>query len=286
MTRRVLGSGLGNILTDVLPDGGKLKTSIHQKLESLSVDEVVPRKNQPRKNFDENLLRELADSIKEKGIVQPLVVRKIGDSYELVAGERRWRAAQMAGLKQIPVVVCEIDDNQVLAYSIIENIQRQDLDPIEEAMSFKQLLDELNLTHEEVAKAVGRSRVAITNSLRLLNLTNSVKEMLISRKLEMGHARALLGLLDEQQTEVARLIFDRKMTVRATESYISGKKSSLKQRVKDKKAEKFSNWELALSKKLGARVQIQVKTSGEGKMIFSFDELRRLEAIVNKLFKC
>lgn len=287
MSRRIFGSGLSNIL-DVVKlstDDMVSHSGIHKEFKIVSLHEIKPSKYQPRRNFDSKSLEELAASIREQGVLQPLTVRKTdSEEYELIAGERRWRAAQIAGLQQLPVIICEVDDNQLLAYSIIENIQRQDLDPIEEAMSLQRLLEEFSMTHEEVAKAIGRSRTMVTNMLRLLNLTEHVKNMLASRKLDMGHARALLSLPEEKQAIVAQVIFDKNMSVRSTENYIKSLQTfSRKQNKRSLRDEKILMWEKQLLAKLGVRIKILADPEGESRIIFYFAEGKKLESIINKL---
>ncbi|MXX17292.1 MAG: ParB/RepB/Spo0J family partition protein, partial [Gammaproteobacteria bacterium] len=210
-----LGKGLGALLGDVRqttapvpaesPDAAVPDPATATGLLELPVELLQRGRYQPRRNMDEETLEELADSIRSQGVIQPLLVRRLGvDSYEIVAGERRWRGAQRAGLATVPAVVREVSDEAAMAVALIENIQRQDLNAIEQAMGFQRLLEEFGLTHEEVADSVGRSRAAVTNTLRLLNLTPAVQRLVESGELEMGHARALLGLPEERQLEGAR----------------------------------------------------------------------------------
>jgi ParB family transcriptional regulator, chromosome partitioning protein len=222
MARRTFGEGLNDVFgkTKAYIEEIEVSSGVHREFKTVLPNEIKPGVYQPRRDFDQHSLQELADSIKEKGILQPLIVRKSGKGYEIIAGERRWRAAQMAGLDQIPIVICEINDNDALAFSLIENIQRQDLNPIEEAIALNRLIEEFTMTHEEVAKSIGRSRTMVTNMLRLLNLEDLVKEMLISHHLEMGHARALLSLSESKQITVAKFIVDKQMTVREAEAYV------------------------------------------------------------------
>lgn len=286
MSRRIFGEGLNNILSmsKLSMEQVTSHPSVHREFKIVLPQEIIPSKYQPRKDFDQESLRELANSIKEKGILQPLVVRKVKDEYELIAGERRWRAAQMAGLKQLPVIICDIDDNNILAYSIIENIQRQDLNPIEEAMSLKRLLEEFSMTHEAVAKAIGRSRTMVTNMLRLLNLAEPVKNMLAGRQLEMGHARALLSLSEEQQIEVAKAIHDRGMTVRNTEIFVRNVHISTQSQEKSfVKNFDYLAWEKRLSEKLGVKTKIQVNMQGKGRVVSYFSNTDSLKEILDKI---
>lgn len=288
MSRRVFGEELSDIFSISKLSAKNIDSypSVHREFRMVFPHEINPGKYQPRRNFDQNSLQDLANSIKEKGILQPLIVRKSGSEYELIAGERRWRAAQIAGLKQIPVVICEIDDNHALAYSLIENIQRQDLDPIEEATSLKRLLEEFSMTHEEVAKSVGRSRTMVTNMLRLLNLAEPVKNMLVSRQLEMGHARALLCLPEGKQIKTAKLIVDKRMTVRGTEVYVKALQIDPQaEKIVVDKNSKFLEWEKELFEMLGVDTKIQISAQGKGRVICYFSNVDNLEGLINKLRK-
>ena len=195
--------------------------SSSEEIVELSLDELRPNPYQPRKKFDEEKIRELADSIKQFGIIEPLVVVKRKGYYELIAGERRWRAARLAGLKEVPVVIKDYNDQQIVEIALIENIQREDLNPIEEALAYERLIKEFNLKQDEVAERVSKSRTTITNSLRLLKLTKKVQQMLIDDMLTTGHVRALITIEDENlQYETALYIFDKKLSVRETETYV------------------------------------------------------------------
>lgn len=214
--KRGLGRGLDALLGDV---SAKEDTPQNQQ-QSLPIEYLQRGKYQPRKDIDPEKLQELADSIKAQGIIQPIIVRKVGhDKYEIVAGERRWRAAQLAGLQDVPVIIRELDDRTVMAQTLIENIQREDLNPLEEAEALRRLLDEFEMTHQQVAEAVGKSRVTVTNLLRLMDLHGDVKSLLISRQLDMGHARALLSLDSARQVAAANKIAKEAMTVRAAERF-------------------------------------------------------------------
>lgn len=292
MSRRVFGEELNDILSISKTSVKELDPylTVHREFKILFPHEITPGKCQPREHFDSSFLQELADSIKEKGILQPLIVRKLGDEYELIAGERRWRAAQIAGVKQIPVIVCEIDDDQALAYSLIENIQRQDLNPIEEALALKRLTEELSITHEVVAKSIGKSRAMVTNTMRLLNLAEPVQTMLITRQLEMGHARALLSLSLDQQNTVAKLAIAKKMTVRAVEQQVrtlQAKNCNNGKNIQKPDLAWESNQltllEEELCKKLGLVTKIQLKTNGTGKFTCQFSNLDKLKAVLNNL---
>ena len=248
--KRGLGRGLSNLIPtdDTTEDvttktskqtktGTVTKTEVVKKVEqTLNINRIEPNKNQPRKEFNEDALQELADSIKQFGVIEPLVVVKRKGYYELIAGERRWRAARLAGLKEVPVVIKDYDDQQIVEIALIENIQREDLNPIEEAHAYERLIQEFNLTQDEVAERVSKSRTTVTNALRLLKLTEKVQQMLIDDMLSTGHVRALITIADPQlQYETAMYIFDKKLSVRETESYV---KKLLNKKPKEKTSEK------------------------------------------------
>ena len=222
--KRGLGKGLGDLgISELLSD---LNTTVNNStdasnLQQLPIEQVRSGKYQPRKKFNTESLQELADSIKSQGVIQPIVVRNISDNeYEIIAGERRWRAAQLAGLAEVPVVIRNVPDEAAIAMALIENIQREDLNVIEEANALQRLIQEFELTHEQVAEIVGKSRTTITNILRLLSLNNEVKNLLINKELEMGHARALLTLSNDRQTEIAKIVTTTKLSVHETETWI------------------------------------------------------------------
>lgn len=288
MKKRSLGSSLEDILGAVT-NNSKI-AGMHQKLEMIFLHKIHPGKYQPRKNFDQDSLKELANSIKEKGILQPIIVRKSNDEYEIIAGERRWRAAQIAGFNSVPAVVCNIENNDAIAFSLIENIQRQDLNPIEEALALKRLTEELSITHEDVAKSIGKSRAMITNTMRLLNLAEPVQTMLITRQLEMGHARALLSLSLDQQNTVAELAIAKKMTVRAVEQQVRAiqakncnKGENIQKSDLVEKSNQLTLLEEELCKKLGLVTKIQLKANGNGKFVCQFSNLNKLRSILSKL---
>ncbi len=206
----------------------------------MKINEVEPNRDQPRKNFDEDALLELSDSIKQFGVLQPLLVRKRKDYYEIIAGERRWRAAKLAGVKEVPVIVKEYTDQEILEIGLIENIQRENLNPIEEAIAFKRLLEEFNLKQDEVAERVSKSRTAVTNSMRLLKLSDKVQQMIIDDMISTGHARALLAIDDpELQYTLANKIFDEKLSVRETEKLVKEIKNPKKPKEKKPVANSF-----------------------------------------------
>ena len=250
----------------------------------VKISSVEPNINQPRKQFDEDALLELSESVKQYGILQPLLVSDKKDYYEIIAGERRWRAAKLAGLKEVPVIVKEFSEQELVEISLIENIQREDLNPVEEAKAYKRLIDEFNLKQDEVADRVGKSRTAVTNSMRLLKLTDKVQQMLIDEMITAGHARAILAISDkERQETVAMKVFDEKLSVRETESLVK----RMLEPPKTEKKSKFTTAEDAIYESLeekmksimGTRVQIHRKKKDKGKIeieYYSKDELERI----------
>lgn len=249
----------------------------------VKINEVEPNKNQPRKNFNEDSLLELSESIKLHGIVQPLVVAKQKDYYEIIAGERRWRAAKMAGLKEVPVVIKDYTPQEIMEVALIENIQREDLNPVEEARAYQGLIKEYNLKQDEVAEKVSKSRTAITNSLRLLKLDDRVLDMLVDEHISSGHARALLGLADkEEQYKAALTIFDEKMSVRETEKMIKKINNPVKKPEKKELANDFvyRDLEEKLKQKLGTKVTINRKTEQKGKLEIEYYSPEELEKIL------
>jgi ParB family chromosome partitioning protein len=254
-------------------------------LRSLPVDIIQRGKYQPRVDMHQESLQDLADSIGEQGVVQPIVVRGIGAGrYEIIAGERRWRAAQLAGLHEIPAVVREVDDRGAIAIALIENIQRENLNPIEEARALKRLVDEFEVTHEEAAHAVGRSRAAVSNLLRLLDLEEIVKEMVERRELEMGHARALLALSGRRQVEAARQVVARGLTVRATEGLVKSlQRPAATRDVTVKKDPNIQQLESSLADRLGATVRLRPGRGGKGRLEISYNSLDELDGILEHI---
>lgn len=301
--KRGLGRGLSNLIPtdDTIEDvstktskqtktSSAVKTEVVKKIEqTLNINRIEPNKNQPRKEFNEDALQELADSIKQFGVIEPLVVVKRKGYYELIAGERRWRAARLAGLKEVPVVIKDYDDQQIVEIALIENIQREDLNPIEEAHAYERLIHEFNLTQDEVAERVSKSRTTVTNALRLLKLTEKVQQMLIDDMLSTGHVRALITITDSQlQYETAMYIFDKKLSVRETESYV---KKLLNKKPKDKPAEKedpelsflYKAIENRLKESLGTKTTIKAKTKDSGKIEIEYYSQEDLERITQLL---
>ncbi|MGD8631616.1 MAG: ParB/RepB/Spo0J family partition protein [Gammaproteobacteria bacterium] len=254
-------------------------------LRNLPVDIIQRGKYQPRMDMHQESLQDLADSISEQGVVQPIVVRHVGAGrYEIIAGERRWRAAQLAGLHDIPAVVREVDDRGAIAIALIENIQRENLNPIEEARALKRLVDEFDVTHEEAAHAVGRSRAAVSNLLRLLDLEETVKEMVERGELEMGHARALLALNGRRQVEAARQVVARGLTVRATEGLVKSlQHPDVAKPVAAKKDPNIQQLESSLADKLGASVRLRPGRGGRGKLEISYNSLDELDGILEHI---
>lgn len=294
-------SGLGKGLDSLIPDKAVNKSATTGKKEEKSeknvnesgeqlipINQVEPNREQPRKEFDEDALLELADSIKQYGILQPLIVQKRKDYYEIIAGERRWRAAKKAGLKEVPVIIREYTDQQVVEISLIENIQRENLNPIEEAMAFKKLLEEFNLKQDEVAERVSKSRTAVTNSMRLLKLSEKVQQMIVDEMITTGHARALLALDDEEQQYIlANKIFDEKLSVRETEKLVKAlknpKKEDTTKEVEDKNSFIYADIEDKMKSVIGTKVNIHQKKSGKGKIeieYYSQDELERIFELI------
>ena len=272
--------GLGRGL-DALLGGGAAEESAPGALRQLKVGQLQPGKYQPRTRMDQESLSQLADSIRAQGIMQPIVAREVAsERYEIIAGERRWRASQLAGLTEVPVIVRDIPDEAALAMSLIENIQRENLNPLEEATGIKRLIDEFGMTHQQAAEAVGRSRTAVTNLLRLLNLVSTVQEMLMQGRIEMGHARALLVLEGAQQITTAERIAQEGLSVREAEQLVK--------RVTEKKTGKPANkvdadvqrLEEDLSQALGAQVRIQSGTKGNGVVSIRYGSLEQLDGLI------
>ena len=287
--------GLGKGLDSLIPDNKSMKSVTSEKtveskedaaaksgVQVMKINEVEPNRDQPRKNFDEDALLELSDSIKQFGVLQPLLVRKRKDYYEIIAGERRWRAAKLAGVKEVPVIEKEYTDQEILEIGLIENIQRENLNPIEEAIAYKRLLEEFNLKQDEVAERVSKSRTAVTNSMRLLKLSDKVQQMIIDDMISTGHARALLAIDDpELQYTLANKIFDEKLSVRETEKLIKEIKNPKKPSEKKPVANSFIYQDLEEKMKsvFGTKVSIASKGKGKGKIeieYYSDDELEHL----------
>ena len=252
-------------------------------LTKLPIEQLKPGKYQPRKDMSPDALEELAASIRTQGIIQPIVVRQVGEEqFEIIAGERRWRASQLAELDTVPVIVKDVPDEAAVAIALIENIQREDLNAMEEAIALDRLLTEFELTHQEVADAVGKSRTTVTNLLRLNNLNDEVKTLLEHGDLEMGHARALLALEDDLQTNTARTVVAKELTVRETEALIKKLQSPEKPKQVKEKDPDTQALELSLSEKLGSKVSIDHNKKGKGKLVISYTNLEELDGIIGR----
>jgi len=283
--KRGLNRGLDALLGNVAGKDDQGETGESHQLQALPIEYMQRGKYQPRKDMNPEKLQELADSIKAQGIIQPVVVRMIAsEKYEIIAGERRWRAAQLAGLQQVPVVIKEIDDRTAMAIALIENIQREDLNPLEEAEALKRLLEEFEMTHQQVADAVGKSRVTVTNLLRLIELHPEVKKLLVSRQLEMGHARALLSLDGPKQVAAAVKIVKEGLTVRAAERLVKDSQAEPKapkmRAIIDKDTLRLQEDLIA---KLGAKVLIDHKENGAGRLVISYSSLEELDGILERI---
>lgn len=279
--KRGLGRGLDALLGDVAAPETKDKG---HELQALPIEFLQRGKYQPRKDMKPDTLQELADSIKAQGVIQPIVVRSIGqDKYEIVAGERRWRASQLAGLQEVPVVIKDIDDRAAMAVALIENIQREDLNALEESEALKRLLDEFDMTHQQVADAVGKSRAMVSNLLRLIDLQNDVKTMLIKGELEMGHARALLALEGDQQISTASKVVKQELTVRATEKLIKSLREDAKPALPKQQDSDTVRLQDELTEKVGAKVIINHQQNGKGKLVFSYTSLEELEGLISRI---
>lgn len=275
--------GLGRGL-DALLAGDDNNAATDDTLRMLDIAQLQPGKYQPRTHMDEAALASLAESIRAQGIMQPILVREIGqERFEIIAGERRWRAAQRAGLQEVPVLVREIPDESALAMALIENIQRENLNPIEEATGIKRLIDEFGMTHEAAAQAVGRSRSAVTNLLRLQNLHETVQEMLLHNDIDMGHARALLSLDGARQITAAQEIAQRKLSVREAEQLVKRLMASPKETIKAKQDKDVQHLQETLAESLGAPVQIQSNKAGAGSLRIRFASLDQLDGIIKRL---
>jgi ParB family transcriptional regulator, chromosome partitioning protein len=276
--------GLGRGLDALLASDEEAANS-GDGLRMLRVTQMQSGKYQPRSHMDEAALQTLANSIKSQGIMQPILVREIApEQYEIIAGERRWRASQLAGLDEVPVLIREIEDESALQMALIENIQRENLNPVEEALGIKRLIEEFAMTHEKAADAVGRSRVAVSNLLRLLTLANGVQTMLMESKLDMGHARALVGLDAAQQVMLANKIVQEKLSVREVESLVK----KLGVDIQPKKQKAYVNQDVLtlqnmLSEKLGAAVSINAKANGAGTLKINYSNLDELDEIIKKI---
>lgn len=296
--KKGLGKGLGNLIpesdkeaqkTKVVEKVVEKKVIVKEPAETIvKINEVEPNKNQPRRTFDEDALLELAESIKQHGVIQPLIVKKRDKYYEIIAGERRWRAAKMAGLKEIPIVIKDLSDQEIMEVALIENIQREDLNPIEEAQAYQRLIKEYNYKQDELAERVSKSRVAVTNSMRLLKLDERVQKMIIDDMISAGHARALLAITDsEKQYTIAMKVFDEKLSVRETEKLIKNLDKQVKPKVNTIPENDFiyRDIENKLKESMGTKVIIHNKDNNKGKIeieYYSQDDFERIVDILKK----
>ena len=296
--KKGLGKGLGNLIpesdkeaqkTKVVEKVVEKKVIVKEPAETIvKINEVEPNKNQPRRTFDEDALLELAESVKQHGVIQPLIVKKRDKYYEIIAGERRWRAAKMAGLKEIPVVIKDLSDQEIMEVALIENIQREDLNPIEEAQAYQRLIKEYNYKQDELAERVSKSRVAVTNSMRLLKLDERVQKMIIDDMISAGHARALLAITDsEKQYTIAMKVFDEKLSVRETEKLIKNLDKQVKPKVNTTPENDFiyRDIENKLKESMGTKVIIHNKDNNKGKIeieYYSQDDFERIVDILKK----
>jgi ParB family chromosome partitioning protein len=267
--------GLDSLLQD-----SKQNKSIMDNFATLPLERLVSGKYQPRSGFDEATLQDLADSIRAQGIIQPLIVRKLDYKYEIIAGERRWRAAKIAGLTEVSVIIRNVPDNTALAFALIENIQREDLNPVDQAAALDRLMQEFSMTHEEVAMTIGRSRPAVTNLLRLLTLPTEIKELLRRRKVDMGHARALLTLEQPQQIHIANKIAEKNLSVREAEDLVQKIKRQIPcqdHAANPELEQKIKQWSKTLTDTLSFPVKVLLNRHGEGKIVIQVNSLDEVE---------
>ena len=284
-----LGRGLEALLgSGALPAPDAAETAAHGWRE-MAIDQLRQGRYQPRVDMRQDTLHELAESIRAQGVVQPIVVRPVAQAegaFEIIAGERRWRAAQIAGLARVPVVVREVPDQAVVAMALIENIQREDLNPLEEANALRRLTQEFGLTHQQAGTSVGRSRVAVSNLLRLLELNDQVKDWVAARQLDMGHARAILSLPRSRQTAAARQIMDRQLSVRETEKLVKTLLNSADQSQPDAPKSvdpDVRRLQTELSERLGARTEIKAGRNGKGRIVIQYNSLDELDGILRRM---
>jgi ParB family chromosome partitioning protein len=287
--RRGLGRGLDALLSGSAGEG-RAEIERESELRDLPVDLLQPGKYQPRVDMHAETLQELADSIRSQGVVQPIVVRPVGEGrFEIIAGERRWRAAQIAGLHEIPTVIRQVPDQAAIAMALIENIQRENLNPLEEANALKRLIDEFEMTHQQASEAVGRSRASVSNLLRLLELEAAVRRRVETGELEMGHARALLALKGKAQVEAAARVAGKGLSVRETEALVrrlqEGDKPGASAAARPAQDPDIRRLQDDLSERLGARVNIQQGAKGKGRLTIAYNSLDELDGILEKIGK-
>lgn len=274
--------GLGKGLDALLSNSRDSSNRLEESLQNLSITLLQPGKYQPRTSMDQASLTELAESIKAQGVMQPILVRPIADGrFEIIAGERRWRAAQIAGLPEVPVLIREVPDESALAMSLIENIQREDLNPLEEALGIQRLIKEFGMTHQTAGKALGNSRSSITNLLRLLNLSAPVQNLMMQGKIDMGHGRALLSLSPAQQIEIANQIVHKQLSVRETERLVNRVEHPAK-KTANKQDLDILRLQEEVSEKIGAQVVIKAGKNGEGNIVIYYKSLDQLDGILSK----
>ncbi|MCM1215566.1 MAG: ParB/RepB/Spo0J family partition protein [Lachnospiraceae bacterium] len=294
MAARGLGKGLDSLIPNAVGEAKTKKEAVKETVTEkkepetmVKITMVEPNRKQPRKNFDEDALQELSDSIKQFGLLQPILVQDRKDHYEIIAGERRWRAAKIAGLKEIPVIVRDYSDQEIMEISLIENIQREDLNPIEEAQAYKRLLTEFNLKQDEVAERVSKSRAAVTNSIRLLKLSDEVQQMVIDDMISTGHARTLLAVEDkDEQYNLAQRIFDEKLSVRDVEKLVKNlhKPEKAPKKTENKTMEAiYQDIEEKLKQKLSTKVIVTSKGEGAGKIEIEFYNNEDLDRILDMI---
>lgn len=287
LKKRGLGRGLDALLTPAKPATAPAETAVESQqseLQKLPVEWLKPGKYQPRKDMSQDALEELASSIRAQGVIQPIVVRPIAEQqYEIIAGERRWRASQLAGLAEVPCILKPVADDAAVAIALIENIQREDLNAMEEAVALQRLLEEFELTHQQVADAVGKSRTTVTNLLRLNTLVDEVKTLLEHGDIEMGHARALLALPVEQQAEAGRIIAAKQLTVRETENLVRRLLEPAVEKAAVVKDPDVAALEQRLSDRFGAPVSISYNRKGKGELVINYSSLPELDGILHKL---
>ena len=287
-TKKGLGKGLDSLITTKIEKPTVSTADNESGAVLVNISKVEPNREQPRKKFDEDALLELSESIKQFGVLQPLLVQDRTSYYEIIAGERRWRAAKMAGVKEVPVIIMNLTEKEIMEISLIENIQREDLNPIEEAQAYKRLLTEFNLKQDEIAERVSKSRTAVTNSMRLLKLCDEVQQMIINDMISTGHARAIISIENaEEQYALAQKIFDEKMSVRDVEKYIKNLNKPVKEKKKINKSLEviYQEKEEVLKQALSTKVSVNGKGDGTGKIeieFFSHDDFDRLMEILTR----
>ncbi len=277
LKQKGLGRGLDALLAGDGTDG-----TVEESLQNLTISQLQPGKYQPRTNMDPTALSELAESIKAQGVMQPILVRPINvDQYEIIAGERRWRAAQLAGLKQVPALIRKVADESALAMSLIENIQRENLNPLEEALGIQRLINEFGMTHESAGEALGNSRSTISNLLRLLNLSAPVQDLMMAGKIEMGHGRALLSLSAAEQIKIANAIVLKQLSVRETEKIVNKINKPIP-KIAKKQDRDLLRLQEEISQRLGTQVTIKANKNGHGSIVIQYSNLDQLDDILNK----